>query len=31
MKDHLENLYAKLSAKNRVEALERARALGFLP
>ncbi|WP_413216947.1 response regulator [Thermus oshimai] len=31
VKDHLENLYAKLSAKNRVEALERARALGFLP
>lgn len=31
VKDHLENLYAKLSARNRVEALERARALGFLP
>jgi DNA-binding NarL/FixJ family response regulator len=30
VKDHLENLYAKLEAKNRVEALERARSLGFL-
>lgn len=30
VKDHLERLYAKLSARNRVEALERARGLGFL-
>lgn len=30
VKDHLENLYGKLLARNRVEALERARALGFL-
>ncbi|MFN4070778.1 MAG: response regulator [Thermus caldifontis] len=30
VKDHLESLYGKLLARNRVEALERARALGFL-
>jgi two-component system nitrate/nitrite response regulator NarL len=30
VKDHLENLYAKLEARNRVEALEKARSLGFL-
>ncbi|GLV47387.1 DNA-binding response regulator [Thermus sp. LT1-2-5] len=30
VKDHLESLYGKLQAKNRVEALEKARALGFL-
>lgn len=30
VKDHLESLYGKLQARNRVEALERARALGFL-
>lgn len=30
VKDHLERLYGKLSARNRVEALERARGLGFL-
>lgn len=30
VKDHLESLYAKLLARNRVEALERARTLGFL-
>jgi DNA-binding NarL/FixJ family response regulator len=30
VKDHLESLYGKLLAKNRVEALERARSLGFL-
>jgi DNA-binding NarL/FixJ family response regulator len=30
VKDYLENLYGKLLARNRVEALERARALGFL-
>ncbi|GAB5601787.1 response regulator transcription factor [Thermus sp. FJN-A] len=30
VKDHLESIYGKLLAKNRVEALERARALGFL-
>ncbi|GGN05375.1 DNA-binding response regulator [Thermus composti] len=31
VKDYLENLYGKLLARNRIEALERARALGFLP
>jgi DNA-binding NarL/FixJ family response regulator len=30
VKDHLERLYAKLEARNRVEALERARGLGLL-
>ncbi len=30
VKDHLENLYAKLEAKNRVEAVEKARRLGLL-
>jgi DNA-binding NarL/FixJ family response regulator len=30
VREHLENLYAKLEAKNRVEAVERARRLGFL-
>ncbi|RIH86396.1 response regulator transcription factor [Calidithermus roseus] len=30
VKDHLERLYAKLDARNRVEALERARGLGLL-
>ncbi|WP_022798252.1 response regulator [Thermus islandicus] len=30
VRDHLERLYAKLESRNRVEALERARALGFL-
>ncbi|WP_038046674.1 response regulator [Thermus caliditerrae] len=30
VKDHLESLYGKLLARNRVEAVERARALGFL-
>uniref|UniRef100_A0A7C2G3E0 Response regulator transcription factor n=1 Tax=Thermus islandicus TaxID=540988 RepID=A0A7C2G3E0_9DEIN len=30
VRDHLESLYAKLEARNRVEALERARTLGFL-
>ncbi|WP_298629221.1 response regulator transcription factor [uncultured Thermus sp.] len=30
VKDHLESLYGKLLARNRVEALARARALGFL-
>ncbi|WP_347240293.1 response regulator transcription factor [Thermus sp.] len=30
VKDHLESLYGKLGARNRVEALERARALGFI-
>jgi len=30
VKDYLESLYGKLGARNRVEALERARALGFL-
>ncbi|WP_117237007.1 response regulator [Thermus sediminis] len=30
VKDHLEHLYMKLEAHNRVQALERARNLGFL-
>lgn len=30
VKDHLESLYGKLLARNRVEALEKARSLGFL-
>ncbi len=30
VKDHLENLYGKLLVRNRVEALEKARSLGFL-
>ncbi|WP_135256069.1 response regulator [Thermus caldilimi] len=30
VKDHLESLYGKLLARNRVEALEKARYLGFL-
>ncbi|WP_027893271.1 response regulator [Calidithermus chliarophilus] len=30
VKDHLERLYTKLDARNRVEALERARGLGLL-
>ncbi|WP_234555198.1 response regulator [Thermus caliditerrae] len=30
VKDHLESLYGKLLVRNRVEAVERARALGFL-
>ncbi|MBF6592860.1 MAG: response regulator transcription factor [Thermaceae bacterium] len=30
VKDYLDRLYAKLEARNRVEALERARSLGFL-
>ncbi len=30
VKDYLESLYGKLGARNRIEALERARALGFL-
>lgn len=30
VKDYLENIYAKLEARNRVEALERARKLGFV-
>ncbi|AEV16144.1 Two component transcriptional regulator, LuxR [Thermus sp. CCB_US3_UF1] len=30
VKDYMENIYGKLLARNRVEALERARALGFL-
>ncbi len=30
VRDYLERLYAKLEARNRVQALERARALGFL-
>ena len=31
VRSHLESLYAKLEARNRVEALSRARSLGFLP
>ncbi|MFD3006389.1 response regulator [Thermus tengchongensis] len=30
VKDHLESLYGKLLVRNRVEALEKARSLGFL-
>ncbi|TBH21802.1 response regulator [Thermus thermamylovorans] len=30
VKDHLENLYGKLLVRNRVEALAKARSLGFL-
>jgi DNA-binding CsgD family transcriptional regulator len=30
VKDHLVRLYEKLDARNRVEALERARSLGML-
>lgn len=30
VKDHLESLYGKLLARNRVEALQKARSLGFL-
>ncbi|WP_238314589.1 LuxR C-terminal-related transcriptional regulator, partial [Methylobacterium crusticola] len=31
VRSHLESLYAMLEARNRVEALSRARSLGFLP